>query len=499
TVTGNSPTGTVTFKEGSTVLGTGTIAAGTATLNHTFNTVGAYSLTAEYAGDATNAASTSAAVAQTVNLSPTSTIFTTSVNPAAAGQPNTMSATVTGANPAANPTGTVTFKDGVTPLGTGTLVAGKVTLNYVGITVGTHTLTATYNGDSYNAASTSAVVAQVINKGTSKTLLTVSSNPALTGEAVVLKATVMGALPNGTVTFKNGATIVGTATLSVSQATLNTSFSAAGTYSLTASYEGDANNNASTSAAVNVTVAAEKITYYHNDISGTPMVATNAVGALLWKESYRPYGDPMQPPAADNNIWFTGKPYDKDSGLSYMGARYYDPLIGRFTGIDPVGFREDNIHSFNRYAYANNNPNRYVDPDGKFAKEIVVLAVIVVGVNLAIKAYDSLHTSLDAFKDRVERATQAADGVNSPNNMDANALQEGNSRDFAKIAEATKKGAELVKETIGKGKVDPAKKKIVETFPKNLKDAVKMKGKYDQGSDMHESVSKAEQIDKQHQ
>ena len=46
-----------------------------------------------------------------------------------------------------------------------------------------------------------------------------------------------------------------------------------------------------------------------------------------------------------------------------MQARYYDPVIGRFYSNDPVGFRD--IHSFNRYAYANNNPYRYIDPDGK--------------------------------------------------------------------------------------------------------------------------------------
>jgi uncharacterized protein RhaS with RHS repeats len=47
-----------------------------------------------------------------------------------------------------------------------------------------------------------------------------------------------------------------------------------------------------------------------------------------------------------------------------MQARYYDPVIGRFYSNDPVGFRD--VHSFNRYAYANNNPYKYVDPDGEF-------------------------------------------------------------------------------------------------------------------------------------
>ena len=51
--------------------------------------------------------------------------------------------------------------------------------------------------------------------------------------------------------------------------------------------------------------------------------------------------------------------------LSYFGARYYDPSIGRFMGVDPEGFNPNSVHSFNRYAYGNNNPYKYVDPDGR--------------------------------------------------------------------------------------------------------------------------------------
>src|SRR5258706_5241459 len=48
-----------------------------------------------------------------------------------------------------------------------------------------------------------------------------------------------------------------------------------------------------------------------------------------------------------------------------MGARYYEPVAGRFMSTDPSGFDEANVHSFNRYAYATNNPYRYRDPDGR--------------------------------------------------------------------------------------------------------------------------------------
>ena len=59
---------------------------------------------------------------------------------------------------------------------------------------------------------------------------------------------------------------------------------------------------------------------------------------------------------------YTGHKFDKDLGLSYMQARYYDPVIGRFYSNDPVDplehmERGNSIaHGFNRYAYANNNP-----------------------------------------------------------------------------------------------------------------------------------------------
>lgn len=113
--------------------------------------------------------------------------------------------------------------------------------------------------------------------------------------------------------------------------------------------------------------AAETITYFHNDIAGTPLLATDAAGNVVWKENYQPYGLRLNNPAAaaDNRLGFTGKPFDPATGLSYMGARYYAPGLGRFMGIDPAEVNPEDVHSFNRYAYANNNPYRHVDPDGR--------------------------------------------------------------------------------------------------------------------------------------
>jgi RHS repeat-associated protein len=121
--------------------------------------------------------------------------------------------------------------------------------------------------------------------------------------------------------------------------------------------------------ALNHNAVADTVTYFHNDISGSPLAATDAAGNLLWKENYKPYGDKLNrsAPSSSNKIGYHGKAHDDATGLSYMGARYYDPVLGRFMGIDPVDFQTDNLHSFNRYAYTNNNPYKYVDPDGRFA------------------------------------------------------------------------------------------------------------------------------------
>jgi RHS repeat-associated protein len=107
------------------------------------------------------------------------------------------------------------------------------------------------------------------------------------------------------------------------------------------------------------------------------MVGTDAAGNVVWKESYRPYGDKLRKETASTNgtnkIGFAGRPFDASTGLSYMGARYYDPVIGRFMGIDPKGVDPENIHSFNRYAYANNNPYKFVDPDGHSPIDVAFL------------------------------------------------------------------------------------------------------------------------------
>ena len=82
---------------------------------------------------------------------------------------------------------------------------------------------------------------------------------------------------------------------------------------------------------------------------------------ILDGETVAQVGDDLSPASQQG---YTGHVGD-NTGLVYMQARYYDPVIGRFYSNDPIGFRGE--HSFNRYAYANNNPYKYVDPNGESA------------------------------------------------------------------------------------------------------------------------------------
>ncbi len=115
---------------------------------------------------------------------------------------------------------------------------------------------------------------------------------------------------------------------------------------------------------------AGEITFYVNDLTGSPIAAMSEKGQVTWRENFKPYGERIgnDANAAEENIWFTARHQDADTGLIYMGARYYDPKLGRFLSTDPVRFSENNLQSFNRYAYANNNPFKYIDPDGRKIK-----------------------------------------------------------------------------------------------------------------------------------
>jgi RHS repeat-associated protein len=115
------------------------------------------------------------------------------------------------------------------------------------------------------------------------------------------------------------------------------------------------------------------VTYLHNNLLGSAMAATDANSTTKWTQQYEPYGNELTHTSQDNNhLGYTGKPHDNTTDLSYYGARYYSPVLGRFLSPDPAAVDITHPISFNRYAYANDNPYRYVDPDGRFGDDTLL-------------------------------------------------------------------------------------------------------------------------------
>ncbi len=278
------PTGTVTFRDGATVLATVTLVNGSASLVTSTLAVGSHSLTAAYSGGGNFLASTSAVVAHTVNPGSTSTNLTSTPNPSTLGQTVTLSATVSAVAPAVGVlTGTVTFRDGATSLGVVTLVNGNASLTISTLTTGTHSLTAVYSGSPNFLASTSPVVNQVVNPGSTTTSLTSTPNPSNFGQTVTLSATVSPVapatgVPTGTVTFRDGATALATVTLVNGSASLSISTLAPGSHALTAVYSGSASFAASTSAVVTQVVNAGNST---TSLTSTPNPSTTGQAVTL--------------------------------------------------------------------------------------------------------------------------------------------------------------------------------------------------------------------------
>ena len=119
------------------------------------------------------------------------------------------------------------------------------------------------------------------------------------------------------------------------------------------------------------------LNYVHTDALGSPVVKSDAAGVAVanTRVSYEPYGGAVFGTPAPKGVGYTGHVNDVDTGLVYMQQRYYDPVAGRFLSVDPITTDTNTGKSFNRYAYAENNPYGHVDPDGRNA--IRVIAAIV--------------------------------------------------------------------------------------------------------------------------
>lgn len=115
----------------------------------------------------------------------------------------------------------------------------------------------------------------------------------------------------------------------------------------------------------------EEVTYFHGNLQGDVSAATDDEGNLLYRQQYAPYGKALK--NTGQPLGFRGHQYSEDTYLIYMGARYMDPMVGRFITPDPLSqfsSIEANPMMINRYAYGNNNPLNYTDPDGRYPVDL---------------------------------------------------------------------------------------------------------------------------------
>ncbi|SPF35519.1 exported hypothetical protein [Candidatus Sulfopaludibacter sp. SbA4] len=222
---------------------------GSAILTYDGLALGSHALEATYPGGG-NYTESYNSVDQTVNQAPTTTSLQAAPSSSTLGQTVTLTATVS----PSTASGTVTFLDGSTNLGTAPVSAGTANFSTSTLAIGNHSLTASYGGDTNDTPSASQPVAEFVSQPTTTTLAA-DPNPSLAGQNVILTATVTPGNPTGTVSFVDGANLLGTGSLNNGAATFATTSFSVGSHSLTASYSGDTNNAPSTSSAVSQVVA----------------------------------------------------------------------------------------------------------------------------------------------------------------------------------------------------------------------------------------------------
>ncbi|MGO4831119.1 Ig-like domain repeat protein, partial [Rhizobiaceae sp. 2RAB30] len=262
--TAGTPTGNVVFAIDGVAQAPVALHGGTATLTNAALAEGSHQISARYVGNPEFLASTSPVLTQTVRATPsaaaTTTIVTSSKNPSTSGESVTFTATVSSAADTA--AGSLVFVvDGVSQAPVALDGAGRATWSSATLGAGNHRIAARYAGNSEHLASTSATITQVVREAAGNartaTALTSSSNPSPLGESITFTATVTSpaGTPTGAVTFFNGASEIGSASLSAGAATIQISTLTLGSHPIKAAYAGAAGFSASSSAVLQQNIA----------------------------------------------------------------------------------------------------------------------------------------------------------------------------------------------------------------------------------------------------
>ncbi len=256
TIAPAAASGSVTFRDAvAGTLGQATLASGSATLTLPSLPVGAYTLSAAYAGDPQDAPSLSNTASLKVALNPTVTTLASLPAQLAQGAPLTLTATVI----PGTSTASVSFFDGPNSLGTALLLNGVATLQLATLPTGTHTLHAAFAGDTLLASSSSAPATVVVAANATSTTLTLAQLTVTDGDLITVNIHVAGSsatAPTGTIFLRSTTGTIASGSLSHGQGsdafttlTLASTLLGPGTFPLTALYAGDPANAASDSSA----------------------------------------------------------------------------------------------------------------------------------------------------------------------------------------------------------------------------------------------------------
>jgi hypothetical protein len=272
-----TPTGSVAFNQGSTLLATLPLIDGRATYAASYPVKGTEKITASFTRTpGTNyTASTSPVLGEVIDSLPATSTTTLSVSATSiyVGQSVTLTATVS--SPFGTPTDgeIVTFRSGGVAVGTGSLSGGVATCTTSTLVVATHSLLAFYGGDANLKNSQSPKITLVVSKYPTATVLASSLSSSNYGEPVTLTAnvTTSGPSPTGQVNFLNGTISLKKVNLANGVAILTTTAIPPGSDSLTANYLGDGNNGTSVSSPIIQTVSPTVITM---TLASTPNPST---------------------------------------------------------------------------------------------------------------------------------------------------------------------------------------------------------------------------------
>lgn len=245
-----APSGTVNFLDGNTQIGSATISgtSGIATFTTTHLSAGTHPIEAVYKGNPNSGPGTSPAIVQTVNLTQTTTALACTPAPAIAGAAVNLTARVSVITGSATATGSVTFTDGTTKLGTTTVSSGGTASITPMLAPGAHAIVASYAGDGNDNPSTSNAMPVNVVLATTAVALNSSGSPAQVLSSVTFTASVTGngGMPSGSVIFSVDGVDANTVSVDAhGNASFADSGLLVGNHAVSARYSGDSNDNPS--------------------------------------------------------------------------------------------------------------------------------------------------------------------------------------------------------------------------------------------------------------